>query len=236
MAILIVAAFSSRLSRYTRDGPSRASSSRLAVGSKGTDSPPERGFAAVALATKSGGRAITQASSMRSVAASAGSFLTPDKRAMIMIRKGSHSIDEFRADAVRIECPRCSRAGSYRGDGLFARFELEGRPGRSAAAAALFPPSTLALASSSFPEATRSNIWSEPLFLGGRHAIDAASMRSWKSLSTPVAQSPLTTKSNVRRRLLASAGRSPQAILAASNRSLAMSRSRTIARKGFLGA
>jgi hypothetical protein len=35
---------------------------------------------------------------------------------------GSHSLGEFPLDVVRIECPRCGRAGSYRLDGLMARF------------------------------------------------------------------------------------------------------------------
>ena len=37
-------------------------------------------------------------------------------------RIGSHSLGEFPLDVVRIECPRCDRAGSYRHDGLVARF------------------------------------------------------------------------------------------------------------------
>ena len=35
---------------------------------------------------------------------------------------GSRSLGEFPLDVVRIECPRCDRAGSYRRDGLLARF------------------------------------------------------------------------------------------------------------------
>jgi hypothetical protein len=38
------------------------------------------------------------------------------------MRSGSHSLDEFPLDVVRIECERCGRAGSYRRDGLMARF------------------------------------------------------------------------------------------------------------------
>jgi hypothetical protein len=34
----------------------------------------------------------------------------------------AHSLGEFSLDVVRIECPRCGRAGSYRLDGLVARF------------------------------------------------------------------------------------------------------------------
>jgi hypothetical protein len=37
-------------------------------------------------------------------------------------RIGSHSLGAFPLDVVRIECPRCDRAGSYRCDGLLARF------------------------------------------------------------------------------------------------------------------
>jgi len=37
-------------------------------------------------------------------------------------RVGSHSLVEFPLDVVRIECERCGRAGSYRRDGLMARF------------------------------------------------------------------------------------------------------------------
>jgi len=37
-------------------------------------------------------------------------------------RIGSHSLGEFPLDVGRIECPRCDRAGSYRRDGLMARF------------------------------------------------------------------------------------------------------------------
>ncbi len=39
-----------------------------------------------------------------------------------MRRVGSHSLGEFPLAVVRIECPRCERAGSYRLDGLKARF------------------------------------------------------------------------------------------------------------------
>jgi hypothetical protein len=37
-------------------------------------------------------------------------------------RSGSHSLGEFPLDVVRIECERCGRAGSFRRDGLMARF------------------------------------------------------------------------------------------------------------------
>ena len=37
-------------------------------------------------------------------------------------RIGSHSLGEFPLDVVRIECQRCGRAGSYRREGLLARF------------------------------------------------------------------------------------------------------------------
>jgi hypothetical protein len=37
-------------------------------------------------------------------------------------RIGSRSLGEFSLAVVRIECPRCDRAGSYRLDGLMARF------------------------------------------------------------------------------------------------------------------
>ncbi len=37
-------------------------------------------------------------------------------------RVGSHSLGEFPLPVVRIDCPRCNRAGSYRRDGLVARF------------------------------------------------------------------------------------------------------------------
>jgi hypothetical protein len=40
-------------------------------------------------------------------------------------RIGSHSLGEFPLDVVRIECPRCNRAGSYRRDGLVARFGVD---------------------------------------------------------------------------------------------------------------
>jgi hypothetical protein len=39
-----------------------------------------------------------------------------------MGRIGSHSLGEFPSDIVRIDCERCGRAGSYRRDGLVARF------------------------------------------------------------------------------------------------------------------
>ena len=38
------------------------------------------------------------------------------------MRNGSHSLGEFPLNVVRIDCPRCERAGSYRRDGLLARF------------------------------------------------------------------------------------------------------------------
>jgi len=38
------------------------------------------------------------------------------------MRNGSHSLGEFPLAVVRIDCPRCDRAGSYRRDGLMARF------------------------------------------------------------------------------------------------------------------
>ena len=38
------------------------------------------------------------------------------------MRIGSHSLGEFPLGVVRIECERCGRAGSYRLDGLMARF------------------------------------------------------------------------------------------------------------------
>ncbi len=38
------------------------------------------------------------------------------------MRVGSRSLGEFPVDVVRIECERCGRAGSYRRDGLMARF------------------------------------------------------------------------------------------------------------------
>ena len=37
-------------------------------------------------------------------------------------RIGSRSLGEFPFDVVRIDCERCGRAGSYRWDGLMARF------------------------------------------------------------------------------------------------------------------
>jgi len=38
------------------------------------------------------------------------------------MRVGSRSLGEFPLDVVRIECWRCGRTGSYRLDGLMARF------------------------------------------------------------------------------------------------------------------
>ena len=38
------------------------------------------------------------------------------------MRIGSWSLGEFPLDVVRIECPCSGRAGSYRRDGLLARF------------------------------------------------------------------------------------------------------------------
>ncbi len=38
------------------------------------------------------------------------------------MRIGAHSLGEFPLNVVRIDCPRCNRAGSYRLDGLVARF------------------------------------------------------------------------------------------------------------------
>jgi hypothetical protein len=38
------------------------------------------------------------------------------------MRVGSHSLGEFPLPVVRIDCPRCERAGSYRLNGLLARF------------------------------------------------------------------------------------------------------------------
>jgi hypothetical protein len=37
------------------------------------------------------------------------------------MRNGSHSLREFPLAVVRIDCPRCEQAGSYRRDGLMAR-------------------------------------------------------------------------------------------------------------------
>jgi hypothetical protein len=37
-------------------------------------------------------------------------------------RIGSRSLGEFPLNVVRIDCERCGRAGSYRRDGLMARF------------------------------------------------------------------------------------------------------------------
>jgi hypothetical protein len=39
-----------------------------------------------------------------------------------MRRIGSHSLGELPLAVVRIDCERCGRAGSYRRDGLMARF------------------------------------------------------------------------------------------------------------------
>jgi L-alanine-DL-glutamate epimerase-like enolase superfamily enzyme len=41
------------------------------------------------------------------------------------MRIGSRSLGEFPLDVVRIECERCGRAGSYRRDGLMARFGVD---------------------------------------------------------------------------------------------------------------
>ena len=41
------------------------------------------------------------------------------------MRIGSRSLGEFPSDVVRIECERCGRAGSYRRDGLMARFGVD---------------------------------------------------------------------------------------------------------------
>jgi len=38
------------------------------------------------------------------------------------MRIGSRSLGEFPLGIVRVECERCGRAGSYRRDGLMARF------------------------------------------------------------------------------------------------------------------
>ena len=38
------------------------------------------------------------------------------------MRNGSRSLGEFPSNVVRIGCERCGRAGSYRRDGLVARF------------------------------------------------------------------------------------------------------------------
>jgi hypothetical protein len=45
----------------------------------------------------------------------------PGLRARVR-RIGSHSLGEFPLPMVRIDCPRCERAGSYRLDGLLVRF------------------------------------------------------------------------------------------------------------------
>ena len=39
-----------------------------------------------------------------------------------MRRIGSRALAEFPLDVVRLECQRCGRTGSYRLDGLMARF------------------------------------------------------------------------------------------------------------------
>jgi hypothetical protein len=44
------------------------------------------------------------------------------------MRLGSHSLGEFPMPVVRIDCPRCERAGSYRRDGLLARFGAAALP------------------------------------------------------------------------------------------------------------
>ena len=41
---------------------------------------------------------------------------------VVAMRRGSRSLGEFPLNVVRIDCPRCDRAGSYRLDGLLARF------------------------------------------------------------------------------------------------------------------
>jgi hypothetical protein len=41
------------------------------------------------------------------------------------MRSSSRSLGEFPLDVIRIECPRCDRAGSYRKEGLLARFGPE---------------------------------------------------------------------------------------------------------------
>jgi hypothetical protein len=41
-----------------------------------------------------------------------------------MRRIGSSSLGEFPLDVVRVDCQRCGRAGSYRRDGLVARFVI----------------------------------------------------------------------------------------------------------------
>jgi len=40
-------------------------------------------------------------------------------------RIGSHSLSEFPLDVVRIDCERYGRTGSYRRDGLVARFGVD---------------------------------------------------------------------------------------------------------------
>ncbi len=44
------------------------------------------------------------------------------------MRNGSRSLGEFPLDVVRIDCPRCDRAGSYRRNGLLARFGISPCP------------------------------------------------------------------------------------------------------------
>jgi hypothetical protein len=39
-----------------------------------------------------------------------------------VMRNGSRSLGEFPHHVVRIDCERCGRSGSYRRDGLMARF------------------------------------------------------------------------------------------------------------------
>jgi hypothetical protein len=41
------------------------------------------------------------------------------------MRHGSHSLGEFPSKVVRIDCERCGRTGSYRLDGLVARFGVD---------------------------------------------------------------------------------------------------------------
>jgi hypothetical protein len=59
------------------------------------------------------------------------------RRITRQMRNGSHSLGEFPLAVARVDCPRCERAGSYRLDGLLARF----------GAAAALPDVLLALAS-----------------------------------------------------------------------------------------
>ena len=44
------------------------------------------------------------------------------RRLARQMRLGSHSLGQFPLPVVRIDCPRCERAGSYRRDRLLARF------------------------------------------------------------------------------------------------------------------